>query len=128
MTVFEQITASPDTLAAALAFALPLEGPWDEMFRREFCEDCHAENCDEGKCPYPTIRGNLIKWWLCQTVKTVKDEEAERFQQQAKDLRMEASFQESRFSRYELATELKQAADTIETLVKRAWGEAAENA
>lgn len=63
MNNFEQIVATPEALGVFLS-ALPVaDGPWDAEFRRVFCADCSAENCDGANCPHSAERNNPL-WWL----------------------------------------------------------------
>lgn len=61
MTVFEQITKSPETLGAFLAALPVVNGPWDEEFHERFCAGCAATDCDA--CPHAAERNNPC-WWL----------------------------------------------------------------
>ncbi len=64
MTQFEEITQSPETLAAFLSSLPVIDGPWDKEFQARFCAGCAAENCDD--CPNQRFRNNP-GWWLNQT-------------------------------------------------------------
>ncbi len=65
MNNYERIVETPEALGAFLA-ALPVaDGPWDTEFRRVFCADCSAENCDGANCPHSAERNNPL-WWLIQ--------------------------------------------------------------
>jgi len=62
MNNFEKVVASPETLGAFLA-SLPIaDGPWDEQFHRQFCDDC-KQTC--GHRQYKDKRNNPT-WWLKQ--------------------------------------------------------------
>ena len=61
MTLFEQITQSPETLGAFLAALPVVNGPWDEEFHARFCAGCAATDCDA--CPHTAERNNPC-WWL----------------------------------------------------------------
>lgn len=71
MTVFEQITKSPETLGAFLADLTVIERPWDEEFHARFCAGC-AATCDV--CPHEEFRNNPC-WWL--TLEAGSDQAAE---------------------------------------------------
>lgn len=66
-TYFDKITASPAVLAEFLACIPALETPWDEVFRRIYCDTCSAENCDAENCPHQAERNNPA-WFLAQEV------------------------------------------------------------
>lgn len=80
MNNFEKITASPETLGAFLASLSIETSPWGESFRKQFCDSCERENCDEGSCPNQDVRNNPL-WWLTQAAEgeqgTVGDSERE---------------------------------------------------
>lgn len=61
MTQHEQITQTPETLAAFLAVLPVIHGPWDTEFQARFCAGCAAKNCDV--CPNERFR-NSPGWWL----------------------------------------------------------------
>ena len=137
MNNFERITASPEALGDFLG-ALPiLSGPWDDDFHRVFCdscdaencdaENCDAENCDAENCAHQAER-NSPTWWLKRAYTgsgPVKADGTNPYKRQAADLRMEAMHQRGRFGRGLLATELEEAAATIEALAAKL--EAADN-
>ena len=66
-TYFDQITASPEALAAFLASIPALDTPWDKVFQRTYCAACSAENCDAENCPHQAER-NSPAWFLAQEV------------------------------------------------------------
>lgn len=71
MTNFENVAVSPETLGAFLS-SLPIAtGPWDELFHRQFCDSCEAENCDAENCPHQAERSNPM-WWLMQGTEDVQ--------------------------------------------------------
>lgn len=59
-TNFQQITRSPEALAAFLRSLAVLSGPWDDEFHSRVCDGCAAEDCD--KCRREE-RDNPL-WWL----------------------------------------------------------------
>lgn len=121
MNNFERITASPEALGAFLASLPVLQGPWDDAFRRAFCDTCDAENCDAENCAHPTERDNPT-WWLKLTYTgsgPVRTDSPNPYKRQAADLRLEAMHQRNRFGRHLLATELEEAATSIEDLAAR---------
>lgn len=67
MTIFEKITASPETLGELLASLTVINSPWEEAFHRAFCDSCidsnGTENCDTPGCPHEAERNNPT-WWL----------------------------------------------------------------
>ena len=64
MTIFEQITASPDALGAFLASLPVANSPWDEAFHKEVCAKCGQTDCDP---IYPNQnKRNNPTWWLKQ--------------------------------------------------------------
>ena len=127
MNNFERITASLEALGDFLG-ALPiLSGPWDDDFHRVFCDSCDAENCDAENCAHQAER-NSPTWWLKQAYTgsgPVKTDSRNPYRRQAADLRLEAMHQRDRFGRNLLATELEEAAATIEALAEKL--EAADN-
>lgn len=127
MNNFERITASPEALGDFLG-ALPiLSGPWDDDFHRVFCDSCDAENCDAENCAHQAER-NSPTWWLKRAYTgsgPVKTDSTNPYKRQAADLRLEALHQRDRFGRNLLATELEEAAATIEDLAEKL--EAADN-
>ncbi len=125
MNNFERITASPEALGDFLG-ALPiLSGPWDDDFHRVFCDSCDAENCDAENCTHQAERDSPT-WWLKRAYTgsgPVKTDSTNPYKRQAADLRLEAMHQRDRFGRNLLATELEEAAATIEALVEKLGGE-----
>ena len=121
MNNFERITASPEALGDFLG-ALPiLSGPWDDDFHRVFCDSCDAENCDAENCAHQAER-NSPTWWLKRAYTgsgPVKTDSTNPYKRQAADLRLEAMHQRDRFGRNLLATELEEAAATIEALAEK---------
>lgn len=121
MNNFERITASPEALGDFLG-ALPiLSGPWDDDFHRVFCDSCDAENCDAENCAHQAERNNPT-WWLKRAYTgsgPVKTDSTNQYKRQAADLRLEAMHQRNRFCRDILATELEEAAATIEDLAEK---------
>lgn len=118
MTQFEKITASPEALGAFLASLPVLQGPWDDDFQRTFCANCEAENCDAEGCPHQAERNNPT-WWLKLAYTgsgPVRTDNPNPYKRQAADLRLEALHQRNRFGRHMLATELEEAAATIEAM------------
>lgn len=67
-TRFDQITASPEALAAFLGSLPTLSGPWDDDFHREFCDACPFQDCPP-VCPHEAERSSPL-WWLTQEVQT----------------------------------------------------------
>ncbi len=67
MTIFEKITALPETLGELLASLKVIDSPWEEAFHRAFCDSCidsnGTENCDTPGCPHEAERNNPT-WWL----------------------------------------------------------------
>lgn len=63
MTNFEKVTASQEELGRFLAELPVATGPWDGVFRKEFCDSCERKNCDEKRCPHQDKRNNPT-WWL----------------------------------------------------------------
>lgn len=61
-TIFEQITASPEILGAALARLNVVDAPWDKAFQEMFCDGCPYEDCPR-VCPHQEERNNPT-WWL----------------------------------------------------------------
>lgn len=61
MNVFDRITASPQALADFLQAIPAINAPWDDAFRRIYCDQCAAENCDN--CPNEALRGSAL-WYL----------------------------------------------------------------
>lgn len=121
MNNFERITASPEALGAFLASLPVLQGPWDDAFHRAFCDTCDAENCDAENCAHPTERDNPT-WWLKLAYTgsgPVRTDSPDPYKRQAADLRLEALHQRNSFGRHLLATELEEAAATIEDLAAR---------
>ena len=127
MNNFERITASLEALGDFLG-ALPiLSGPWDDDFHRVFCDSCNAENCDAENCAHQAER-NSPTWWLKRAYTgsgPVKTDSTNPYKRQAAALRLEAMHQRDRFGRGLLATELEEAAATIEALAAKL--EAADN-
>lgn len=121
MNNFERITTSPEALGDFLG-ALPiLSGPWDDDFHRVFCDSCDAENCDAENCAHQAER-NSPTWWLKRAYTgsgPVKTDSTNPYKRQAADLRLEAMHQRDRFGRNLLATELEEAAATIEALAAK---------
>ena len=64
-TYFDQITASPEALAAFLTSIQVLDGPWDHLFQEKFCTKCRAPGCH--RCPHQAER-NSPAWFLAQEV------------------------------------------------------------
>jgi len=67
VTIFEKITASPETLGELLASLTVIDSPWEEAFHRAFCDSCidsnGTENCDTPLCLNEAERNNPT-WWL----------------------------------------------------------------
>lgn len=61
MTVFEELTKSPQALGSFLRSLPVLEAPWDTEFQKRFCAGCAAEDCDA--CQNQKYRNNP-DWWL----------------------------------------------------------------
>lgn len=104
-----------------------MSGPWDDDFHRVFCDSCDAENCDAENCAHQAER-NSPTWWLKRAYTgsgLVKTDSTNPYKRQAADLRLEAMHQRDRFGRNLLATELEEAAATIEALAEKL--EAADN-
>ena len=40
MTNFEKITETPKTLAELLASLMVINSPWEDAFRKKFCDTC----------------------------------------------------------------------------------------
>ena len=76
MTQFEEITESPETLAAFLAALPVINGPWDTEFHKRFCADCLYLGCDA--CQHEEFRNNP-RWWL--TLEAGNDQDAEEPQE-----------------------------------------------
>ena len=92
-----------------------------------FCDSCDAENCDAENCAHQAER-NSPTWWLKRAYTgsgPVKTDSTKPYKRQAADLRLEAMHQRDRFGRNLLATELEEAAATIEALAEKL--EAADN-
>ena len=92
-----------------------------------FCDSCDAENCDAENCAHQAER-NSPTWWLKRAYTgsgPVKTDSTNPYKRQAADLRLEAMHQRDRFGRNLLATELEEAAATIEALAAKL--EAADN-
>lgn len=116
MNNFERITASLEALGDFLGALHILSGPWDDDFHRVFCDSCDAENCDAENCAHQAER-NSPTWWLKRAYTgsgPVKTDSTNPYKRQAADLRLEAMHQRDRFGRNLLATELEEAAATIE--------------
>lgn len=116
MNNFERITASPEALGDFLGTLPILSGPWDDDFHRVFCDSCDAENCDAENCAHQAER-NSPTWWLKRAYTgngPVKTDSTNPYKRQAADLRLEAMYQ-----RGTLATELEEAAATIEALAAK---------
>lgn len=119
MNNFERITASPEALGAFLAPLPVLQGPWDDAFHRAFCDTCQAEDCDADGCPHQAERNNPTTWWLKLAYTgsgPVRTDSPDPYKRQAADLRLEALHQRNSFGRHLLATELEEAAATIEAM------------
>lgn len=67
MTNFEKSTAAPEALGEFPASLTVAGGPWEEAFRRTFCDGCQSESCDAENCPHNAERNNPL-WWLVQAV------------------------------------------------------------
>ncbi len=52
MTKFEEITKSPEALAAFLADLPLIEGPWDTEMQKKRCAECEKEDGACEFCPY----------------------------------------------------------------------------
>lgn len=118
MTQFEKITASPEALGAFLASLPVLQGPWDDAFHRTFCDTCRVEDCDAEGCPHQAERNNPT-WWLKLAYTgsgPVRTDSPNPYKRQAADLRLEALHQQNSFGQHLLATELEEAAATIEAM------------
>ena len=64
MTVFEQVTASPEALGELLASLMAVNAPWESHFQRTVCPDCEHYGRDCGDvCPHEAERNNPL-WWL----------------------------------------------------------------
>ena len=127
MNNFERITASPEALGEFLDALPVLSGPWDDAFHRAFCDNCAAADCDGDSCQHQAER-NSAMWWLNQPYTgsgPVRTDSQNQYKKQAADLRLEAMHQRDRFGRDLLATELEEAAATIEALAAKL--EAADN-
>ena len=61
-TIFDQITESPEALAAFLAKLNAVDTPWERMFEAYFCPACPFEDCPT-ECPHEEERDNPA-WWL----------------------------------------------------------------
>ena len=70
-TYFDRITASPEALAEFLTAVPVIDGPWDTLFQRVFCENCPAQDCEyTGEwehCPHQEER-NSPAWFLAQEI------------------------------------------------------------
>lgn len=64
-TNFDQITASPEALAAFIGSLIIPFGPWDDAFSHAFCAGCQAEDCTA--CPNQA-KHSSVAWWLAQEV------------------------------------------------------------
>ena len=118
MNNFERITASPEALGAFLAPLPVLQGPWDDAFHRAFCDTCQVEDCDADGCPHQAERNNPT-WWLKLAYTgsgPARTDSPNPYKRQAADLRLEALRQRNSFGRHLLATELEEAAATIEAM------------
>ncbi|MCM1334032.1 MAG: hypothetical protein NC237_03165 [Eubacterium sp.] len=60
VTNFQQITRSPEALAAFLRGLAVLSAPWDDDFHSRICDGCEAEDCDSCR---REERDNPL-WWL----------------------------------------------------------------
>ena len=122
MNNFERITASPEALGAVLGSRLIARmGQWADDVHRVFCDSCDAENCDAENCAHQTER-NSPTWWLKRAYTgsgPVKTDSTNPYKRQAADLRLEAMHQRDRFGRNLRATELEEAAATIEALAAK---------
>ena len=61
--IFDQIAATPGTLAKFLETLNVDNGPWDDEFAKRFCEGCKHTTCPE-PCEHEEYRNNP-GWWLC---------------------------------------------------------------
>lgn len=84
MTNFEQITQSPEALAAFLSSLPCIEGPWNEEFHKCFCDACIAPECD--RCPNEDFRGNP-GWWLSLAVEKVPMQKNKYIKEDTSDIK-----------------------------------------
>ena len=111
MTNFEKITRSPEVLADFLNGITAVDCQWDHDFARAFCDACPNEDCDKFKCPHMAERDNPL-WWLRQEAS-----ETVKMREQVRLMRAEAYDQGNHQGNCILATQLMEAADTIEKLI-----------
>ncbi len=71
MRIYDELTASPETLGAFLKSLPVLDAPWDIAFQETFCGECKTESCDN--CPNEKYRNNP-DWWLKLKAKGAADE------------------------------------------------------
>jgi hypothetical protein len=68
MTIFEKITATPETLAELLGSLVNDDaGPWDTAFTKQYCATCPAKNCTDAVCALPEVYKDprkMAAWWL----------------------------------------------------------------
>ena len=69
MRIYDELTASPETLGAFLKSLPVLDAPWDRTFQERFCAGCKAESCDN--CQNEKYRNNP-EWCRKSTTEKLK--------------------------------------------------------